>query len=178
MRKLKLYIASSLNGYIADRNGGVEWLETIPNPDKIDYGYSEFYKSIDTTIQGYKTYQQILDWKIPFPYLGKKNYVLTTREELPESNDVTYLSEDQAAFIRSLKEEVGKDIWLIGGGQINSFCLQEKLLDEIEIFIMPIVIDRGIHLFPRLQKDVSLRLVETNSYSTGAVRCKYHVHYE
>lgn len=77
MRKVKLYIACSLNGKIAAKDGSVNWLETIPNPDKTDYGYLEFQKTIDTTIQGYSTYKQIIDWGIDFPYKETKNFVFT-----------------------------------------------------------------------------------------------------
>jgi len=80
VRKIKLYIATSLNGKIASSDGNVDWLESIPNPEKTDYGYKAFYDSIDTTIQGYNTYNQILNWDIDFPYKGKKNYVLTKKK--------------------------------------------------------------------------------------------------
>jgi dihydrofolate reductase len=77
MRKIKLYIAMSLNGKITKTDGRVTWLETLPNADKMDYGYADFYESVDTTIQGFNTYKQVLDWGIDFPYADKKNYVIT-----------------------------------------------------------------------------------------------------
>ena len=76
MKKLKLYIAISLNGKIAKPDGSVDWLNNIPNPDNSDMGYTDFFESVDTTIQGYKTYKQVIDWGIEFPYKGKKNYVI------------------------------------------------------------------------------------------------------
>ena len=72
MRKIKLYIAISLNGKIAKSDGSVDWLELIPKPKDDDYGYSDFHKNIDTTIQGYSTYNQIMGWKIDFPYEEKE----------------------------------------------------------------------------------------------------------
>lgn len=82
MRKIKLYIATTLNGKIARSDGSVDWLESIPNPEKIDYGYSEFYNSVDTTIQGNNTYKQIISWGINFPYTGKKNYIFTKNKDV------------------------------------------------------------------------------------------------
>ncbi len=73
MKKVKLYIAMSLNGKIADRNGSVEWLEKLPNPENEDYGYVEFTETVDTTIMGNSTYQQIISWGIEFPYPNTKN---------------------------------------------------------------------------------------------------------
>lgn len=79
MRKIILYIATSVNGYIAKSDGSVDWLESIPNPNKDDYGCPKFYSSIDTTILGYNTYKQIINWDIEFPYKEKTNYVLTRK---------------------------------------------------------------------------------------------------
>lgn len=175
MRKLKLYIAISLNGKIAKSDGSVEWLESIPNPEKTDYGYSEFYDTIDTTIQGYNTYNQVLSWGIDFPYTGKKNYVLTRKKGLKNTEYVEFITENHIRFIQQLKKQKGKDIWLIGGGKINTMLLNENLIDEIQIFTMPIIISDGIELFETIPKETKLKLIETKSYSTGAVELKYNV---
>ncbi len=175
MRKIKLYIAISLNGKIAKADGSVDWLESIPNPEKFDYGYTELNQSIDTTIQGYNTYKQVIDWGIAFPYADKKNYVLTRRKGLANTNHVEFISENHIDFIKRLKKEKGKDIWLIGGGQINTMLFNEKLIDELQIFIMPIVISGGIELFEHLPKETPVKLVDTKSYSTGVVELRYVV---
>ena len=173
MRKLKLYIAMSLNGKIAKSDGSVDWLESIPKPEDSDYGYTEFYKSIDTTIQGYSTYKQVLDWGIDFPYADKKNFVLTRKQDLKPTKHVEFISEDPIAFIKALKAQNGKDIWLIGGGQINTMLLNENLIDGIQLFIMPIIIQNGIELFAGLPKETHLKLKDTKTYSSGAVQQTY-----
>lgn len=173
MRKIKLYIAASLNGKIAQADGSVDWLESIPNPEKNDYGYADFYKSVDTTIQGYSTYNQVLSWGIDFPYPDKKNYVLTRKKGLANSADVEFVSENHADFIRQLKEEEGGDIWLIGGGQINSLLLDENLIDEIQVFIMPIVLSGGIEIFEAFPKEKALILIETKTYNSSVVELRY-----
>lgn len=175
MRDLKLYIAISLNGKIAQTDGSVDWLENIPNPDKSDYGYKEFYKSVDTTIQGYNTYKQILDWGIAFPYADKKNYVLTNKENPSPDKNVEFITKNHLEFIKSLKKQEGGDIWLIGGGQINTLLLNEKLIDSIQVFVMPIILSGGIELFENLPLETVLRLNECKTYSSGAVELVYEI---
>lgn len=175
MRKTKLYIALSLNGKIAKLDGSVDWLESIPNPDKIDHGYSNFYNSIDTTIQGNNTYKQILSWGIDFPYSDKKNYVFTSNNKLVNTKYVDFVSENHIDFIKKLKKEKGKDIWIVGGGRLNTILLNENLIDEIQVFVMPIVLNDGIELFESIPKETKLKLIESKSYSTGAVEIKYKV---
>lgn len=173
MPRLILYIASSINGKIAASDGSVDWLESIPNPDKLDYGYEDFYDSIDTTIQGFNTYQQIRDWGIEFPYIGKKNYVLTTRSSHQAYEHVEFISKDHIPFIRNLKNKSGGDIWLIGGGQVIALLLEEKLIDEIQLFVMPIVLSEGIDLVYKMDSDQMLKLHKVDSYPNGAVRLIY-----
>lgn len=173
MRKIKLYIATSLNGQIARSDGGVDWLESIPNPEKLDYGYKEFYDSIDSTIQGYSTYRQIMSWGIDFPYAGKKNYVFTRQQGISDTEFVEFVTEDHIEFVKQLKQQKGKDIWLIGGGQINTLLFNEGLIDEVLVFVMPIVIPKGIQLFEAVPKETQLKLVSTKSHTTGVVEMNY-----
>jgi dihydrofolate reductase len=173
MKKIKLYIAMSLNGKIAAKNGSVDWLEAIPKPENDDYGYAAFYDSIDTTIQGYSTYKQIIDWEIEFPYSGKINYVLSRDPDRKNTEHVSFISKDHIAFINQLKEQDGKDIWLIGGGQVNTLLLNAGLVDEIIVYLMPIILTDGIELFEALPKQTLLKLISTKSFTTGAVEMTY-----
>jgi len=173
VRKIKLYIATSLNGKIASSDGGVDWLENIPNPEKTDYGYAAFFNSIDTIIQGYNTYNQVINWGIDFPYKGKKNYVLTKKQNIKNTEFVEFVTENHVDFIKNLKEQKGGDIWLIGGGQANTLILNAGLLDEIQVFMMPIIISGGIDLFDAFPIQTQLKLLETKSYSSGVVEMKY-----
>jgi dihydrofolate reductase len=173
MRKIKLYIAISLNGKIASTDASVDWLESIPNPEKTDYGYAAFYDSIDTTIQGYNTYNQIINWDIDFPYKEKKNYVLTKKKQIENTEFVEFITENHVGFIKDLKEQSGGDIWLIGGSQANTLILNAWLLDEILNFVMPIILSGGIDLFDAFPIQTHLKLLETKSYSSGVVEMKY-----
>jgi len=173
MRKIKLYIAISLNGKIASADGGVAWLDEIPNPEKTDYGYHDFYKSIDTTIMGFTTYQQVIDWGIDFPYADKKNYVLTTKTNLENTQYVEFIKEDHLDFIKKMKAEKGEDIWQIGGGLANTLLSNGGLIDEMIVHVMPIIVPKGIELFGGDPTQFQLKLKSCKSYSSGVVELRY-----
>jgi len=173
LQQLTLYIAISLNGKIAKQDGSVAWLENIPNPDLLDYGYASFYESIGTTIQGRSSYDQVMSWDIDFPYAGRKNYVFTQNQDLVDTEHVTFISKDHIEFVNQLKAKKGDGIWLIGGGKLNTLFLNERLVDELRIFVMPIVLDGGIELFESLPKETALKLIESKTYPTGVVELRY-----
>ncbi len=175
MKKIKLYIATSLNGYIAKPDHSVDWLHEIPVPEGEDYGYVEFYDSCSVTLQGNNTYKFILNSGHDFPYTTTKNYVFTRNEKLESNQDVTFVSDNHIEVVKTLKQEEGKDIWLIGGAQINGLLFDHGLVDEIWIHIMPIVLENGIKLTESLSNDVSLDLMSSKSYSSGVVEMKYKV---
>ena len=164
-----------MNGYIAKANGSVDWLEDIPNPHNENYGYNDLLDSIDTTIQGNNTYKQIISWGIEFPYKNTVNYVLTNNRNLTDNQHVNFIKEKHIEFIKNLKLKTGKDIWLIGGGKVNSLLLNNGLIDEIHQFIMPIVIEDGIKLFDSVKEDLSLKIVDTIVYKSGVIRYRYKV---
>ena len=168
MRKLKLYIASSLDGYIAGPKAEIDWLNAA---GAADYGYHEFYASIDTTLMGNITYKQILGFG-EFPYPDKANYVFT-RGTTTDTENVQLISGDIAAFVRSLKNRPGKDIWLVGGGQINTVLLNEQLIDEIILTVFPLVLGDGIPLFAPNAKRTQFETVGCQTYETGLIQ--WHV---
>ena len=173
MRKIILYIAASLNGKIARPDGSVDWPEKLPNPENTDHGFAAFYDSIDTTIQGGKTYRQIISWNIEFPYIGKTNYVVTRNQNLENNGHVEFVTENPVEFFQNFKKQDGKDIWLIGGGQINTLFLNAGLIDEIRVFIMPVILSSGIELFEMLPDEKMLELTSTKEYASGAVELVY-----
>lgn len=175
MKKIKIYIAISLNGKIAKSDGSVAWLEAMPVPEGSDYGYAEFYNSIDTTIQGNSTYKQIVSWGIEFPYKGKTNYVLTRNADEEDNENVSFISGNHIEQVKAIKAKEGKDIWLIGGGGANAMLLDANLVDQIHIHIMPIILDEGIDLFGSLLHDTLLELKHSKTYPTGVVELIYEV---
>ena len=175
MKKIKLYTAVSLNGKIARKNGDVDWLDNIPNPDESDYGYYAFYNSIDTVIQGNNTYRQVLNFGIDYPYADKENYVLTRNQSLTSDDNVTFITADHIDRIREIKQATGGDIWLVGGGQINTLLWNAGLIDEIILHVMPIIIPDGIELFDGVPSEMRLTLTETKRYYSGVMEMKYLV---
>jgi dihydrofolate reductase len=171
MRKVKLFIASSLDCYIAREDGGIDWLFTDD-----DYGYTKFYDSIDTIIVGRKSYDQSLTFD-DYPYKGKKVYVFTRKKIRKNNNeqDVEYIDTNIQDFVTSLTQSIGKDIWLIGGGEIVSVLLNAGLVDEIILSIHPIILGTGIPLLRDIQKEVNLKLENSLSFDSGLTQLYYKV---
>jgi dihydrofolate reductase len=173
--KTVLYLAMSLNGKIARLDGAVDWLESIPNPENLDYGYKDFLETIDVTIQGNKTYQQFLSWGIEFPYKNKINYVFTLNESAKDNDDVKFIKHDHVQFVKELKQKEGRGIWIIGGSQVNTLLLNNNLIDELRLFLMPIILPSGIELFSQFPNETSLKLMKERKYSTGVVELQYKI---
>jgi dihydrofolate reductase len=173
MRKIVLYIAASLDGYIARPDGSTEWLHderySLPNED---YGYSSFLKTIDTTLMGHSTYKVILGFDMPFPYPDKSNYVFSRSATHAAAEHVTFVSDDVVAFVEQLKQQPGKAMWLIGGGQINTLLLNATLIDEIILTYIPIVLGQGIPLFAAGAQETQLQVTNSKSYGNGFVQLK------
>jgi len=175
MKKIKCYLAMSLDGKIAKPNDDVSWLDEIPNPDKSDYGYYAFYESIDTVIMGNGTYKFIQDMDVEFPYKGKPCYVITRDNSLENNEDVQFISgQEVIPFIEDLKKNGSSDIWLAGGGQVNTLFANANLIDELIIFIMPIVIGEGIPLFGKGLNQKMLTLTSSKIYKSGVIELIYN----
>ncbi|OHX65144.1 dihydrofolate reductase family protein [Flammeovirga pacifica] len=173
MRKIITYIAMSIDGKIADAKGGVQWLDEFTHNDE-NYGYDEFYKSIDTTIMGNTTYQHIKNMGVDFPYKGKINYVITKNRDKLKEDHIDFISEDVMGTVRSLKNfPSDKDIWLIGGGKINSLLQDNGLIDEMRLFIAPVVLGNGVPLFSPFGKISKFKLISSKQYASGMVEMRY-----
>jgi dihydrofolate reductase len=169
MRKIILFIASSLDGYIARPSGEIDWLFTDQ-----DYGYSDFYANIDTILMGRKTYEQVLTFG-EYPYPGVKTYVFSNKSTLSTSQDIEIITENINTFIPKLKQQKGKNIWLVGGAQIVFELINQKLIDEIILSIHPIILGEGITLFPAKITPQNFQLSQCQTYNTGLVQLSYHL---
>lgn len=171
MRKIILYTASSLDDYIARKNGSIDWLE---NPQVIpegeDFGYGAFYNSIDTTLMGNKTFRQVVGFGGPFPYQDKKNYVFTRNSSSDGHEHANFIAEDPVSFCRELKAEEGKDIWLVGGGEINTLLMENRLIDQLIITKIPVPLGSGIPLFHDADWKSKFQNVSTRMYKKGVVQ--------
>ena len=172
MSKVIVYIAATLDGYIARKNDDVSWLDAFQSPTE-DYGYADFIQGIGTAIMGARTYRQSL--LFPERMLkGLKNYVLS-KKVLPTMPDteVVFYDGSLKALVARIHRESSRDIWIVGGGQAVSSFLSEGLVDEIRHFVVPILLKEGIPLYPALGKEIMLNLVETRAYPSGIVQLRY-----
>lgn len=172
MANIKLYVAVSLDGYIAGPDGGVEWLDRY-QADGEDYGYADFYDSVDTLLMGGNTYRAILHFGCGWPYEGKRTYVVSRRERSAVLPGVSVVSDDAIPFLRRLRAEEKRDIWLVGGGLLVSQLLAEGLVDEMRLCVFPLLLGRGIRLFPDSLRSSERRLVGQRTFPSGAVMLTY-----
>jgi len=174
MSKTILYIATTLDGKIARRDGSLDWLYSLPNPNQIDHGYADFLKSIGTTIMGRNTYNVILGFGVEWPYRGMDSYIATTDKEFQVTTPETYvISSNIVDLINKIKGQIQKDIWLIGGGQLITYFLKNDLLDRMILTLIPTIIGEGISLFPDNPKETKWILSHVEKFETGVVNLTY-----
>lgn len=170
--KIILYIASSLDGFIARRSGDISWLDAYQVEGE-DYGYSEFLKTIDTIVMGSKTYEQVLSFG-SWPYEGFKTYVMTKRQIEPiDKAKVEFYSGDLDSFVPGIRGESHKDIWLVGGATLAQSFLKHSFIDEMIISIIPVILGDGIPLFGPMKEEIRLGLLKSESYNNGIVQLHY-----
>ena len=175
-RKLIAYLATSADGFIARRDGGVEWLDR-PRP-RGNYGMADFFRSIDTVLWGRKTYEVALGFtggKGVSYGMRTKNYVFSRRPPKKHPADVEFVREPLRKFIRRLRETPGKDVWIMGGGGLWGSLLDAGGIDELVIHVVPVLIGDGIPLLSPHRRLVRLRLLSAKRFSDGVVRHHYVV---
>ncbi|MCM3123644.1 MULTISPECIES: dihydrofolate reductase family protein [unclassified Mesobacillus] len=159
--KVILYIAMSLDGYIARPDGTVDWLDDVEGVG--DNGYGKFYAQVGTVIMGRKTYEEVLKLTDEFPYADNDCYVLT-RQSQESTPHVTFTDEDPETLVSRVKKVSDGYVWLVGGGVLVRQFLEKKLIDEIELYIIPKTIGEGIPLFPDGTPPSDWELASTGRY--------------
>jgi len=160
-RKIILYISQSLDGFIADKKGNVDWILGNDKEYVSDYGYNDFIKNIDTVILGANTYKQIKNELSPdkWVYENLQSYVLTN-EKIEDTTNIKCVNTNLKELINRLQQEEGKNIWICGGANLVNQCVKENLIDEYQITTVPIILGSGIRLFEENNKNVRLELKE------------------
>lgn len=166
MKKVVLFIAMSLDGYIADSKGGVDWLNGQGNDEEDIDTYSEFIKTIDTILMGWNTYHQIVTELSPneWVYNGATTYVITHKEHI-SSEKIRFVNTDPVGLVKRLKGEDGKDVWICGGADLVQQFVNEDLIDRYHITVVPVLLGSGIRLFENGKDKIYLRLLDTQSYN-------------
>lgn len=171
MRKIILYIATSLDGYIAKPNDDLSFLSVVDKEGE-DYGYFDFVKSVDTVIEGRKTYDWILTQVNEYPHADKKSYIIT-RTAKESVGNTTFYTGNLKELITQLKSEEGKDVFIDGGAQLVNSLLKDNLIDEFIISVIPILVGNGIKLFEDGRPEQRLKLKEVKTFDTGLVQMHY-----
>lgn len=180
--RVTIHMATSLDGYVARRDGSVDWLETADEyaagetmtPEFID----SFLDSIDCYVMGSKTYETARGFEeqgLGWPYGDKPTYVLTSRPLASDRASVSFHEGDLQTFFDDTLRPAYGAIWVVGGGMVAGECLRRGLADEVYYSIAPVLIGDGISFFDRLDEDVSLHLEEVKAYRTGSVELRYSV---
>ena len=201
MPEVILYVAASVDGYIARPDGSVDWLETLPEPGSEpesepepesglepgpepepepaggqveDYGYGEFIAGVGVVLMGRVTYEQILSFGVDYPYPGTAGYVFSRNRAWEQDDNVRFVDgDDISGLVARLKAEQDKNLWLVGGGQLVREFLRLDLIDRIELFILPIILGEGIPLFPPATPQRDLTLTDCRAYATGMAQLTY-----
>lgn len=170
-RKVVLYIANSIDGYIAKPNDDLGFLSIVEQQGE-DYGYGEFIKTVDAVIIGRKTYEWIMKQVPEFVHEDKQTYVIT-RTERPSVGNVHFYTGSMRDLVTRLQSEPGKNIFCDGGAEIVHALLKENLIDEMVISIIPILVGDGIKLFTGGRPELLMKLQSCQSFEKGLVQLHY-----
>lgn len=166
MRKTILFIAMSLDGYIADKDGKVDWLAGESQNHNDMQSYEQFIKGIDTVVMGWNTYHQLTTELSPdvWMYETLMSYVITHHQK-EDTHNIQFIHQDFYDFMQTLKHQDGKDIWICGGASIVQQCLENHLIDRLHISMIPTLLGDGIRLFQGHESEIKLKLIGTLSYN-------------
>jgi dihydrofolate reductase len=180
--RVTIHMVASLDGFIARKDGNVDWMETsdeFVGGETLEPEFVEaFLKTIDCYVMGSRTYETALNFEAKgfgWSYGDKPTFVLTSRD-LPRTRDtVEFYSGDLAQFVNGRLRPTFRSIWFVGGGVVSGECLCLGLADEVRYSILPILIGDGISFFEKLDGDVALHLAEIKAYKSGMVALRYEV---
>lgn len=172
-RKLVLYIACSVDGFIAGPGDDLSFLDAMQTEGE-DYGYGELLSRVDTVLMGRKTYDWVMSQVAEFPHAGMPSYIIT-RSSRPSSGNIHFYNGSLSELIEKLKAQPGKDIFVDGGAALVNALLREELLDELIISVVPVLLGDGVRLFEDGGFLQNLHLKDSQHFSTGLVQLKYEL---
>ena len=170
-RKIFIYIACSLDGYIAKPGDDLEFLDRVEQEGE-DYGYRDFISGVDTVILGRKTYDWVMARVDQFPHADKETYVIT-RTERPKQGNITFYTGPLKELVQDLKQHQGKNIFCDGGAEVIHELLKDTLIDEFIISVVPVLVGEGTRLFKEGQPEQDLELLSVREFETGLVQLHY-----
>jgi len=180
--RVTIHMAASLDGFIARKDGSVDWMETS---DRFEAGevmapesVAEFLRTIDCYVMGSRSYETALDFEskgLGWAYGDKPVFVLTHRQLRQARNTVEFYAGDLQTFVNEKLKQRFRNIWFVGGGAVAGECLRLGLADEVRYSILPVLIGEGISFFERLDREIPLHLIEVKGYQSGMVALRYEV---
>ncbi len=172
MASIRGYIAASVDGYIADRDGGVGWLEPF---EAVDFGYERFIGEINTVVMGRNTYEQARGFGPDWVYLGKRGIVVTSKPITNPPPDVAAWTEGIPKLVPHLRKLDDGDVWIVGGSRLQSALLDLAAIDRLELFLIPILLGDGVPLFLKSEHSATLCLDAIEQFEMGLVRLDYRL---
>ena len=171
MMKTSMYVAASLDGFIARPDGDISWLESIEGAAE-DYGYQDFYETVDCLVMGGKTFRQMCAFS-KWPYTGKATWVYSRSPVLTDIPGVFHVGMPPKILVKQLKDEGKQHLWVLGGGEIHSLFLRAGFIDEIRLFIMPLALGEGIPLFAPPLQGRRWRLADLRRWNGDMAELRY-----
>jgi dihydrofolate reductase len=173
-KRNSVFIATSIDGYIADKNGGIDWLHSIPNPNNEDMGYIEFTKNIDALVMGRTTFETVCGFDIDWPYTKPVFVLSNTLNKIPESHKgkAFLVKGSLTEILEKIHKKGYHRLYIDGGATIQSF-LKEDLIDEMIITIIPIVLGGGYPLFSELSKGLEFGLLKSKVFLSQLTQNHY-----
>ncbi|AWV98260.1 dihydrofolate reductase family protein [Arcticibacterium luteifluviistationis] len=170
-KKNKVFIATSLDGYIADENGGIDWLHVIPNPENDDMGYTAFMLQIDALVMGRNTFETVCGFDIDWPYQKPVFVLSNTLTKIPEKHEgkATLIKGTLNEILAQIHAKGFYNLYIDGGSTIQNF-LKEDLIDEMTITIIPTLLGSGISLFGNLAEKLNFACVDSKIYLNKVVQ--------
>lgn len=169
MSKITLYTAVTLDGYIAEQDGGIDFLDhpkfALPGED---YGYAKFYSEVDVVIMGYNTFDQIQGFEGPYPYEGKESIVFS-KEDIEVPSFVEVYTGKCSDLVAELKKK-GKNVWIVGGGATNANLHESGLIDELYLTYIPVTLGKGVPLFRANNGHFEWKTEGVRTYPNGLVQ--------
>lgn len=179
--RVTIHMAQSFDGFIARKDGAVDWLETsdeFEGGEPMDANFDAFLGTIDCYVMGARTYEMAVDFEekgLGWPYGDKPTFVLTHRELRRARDNVEFYSGELADLITNRLRPAFRSIWVVGGSFVSAECLRLGLADEIRYAIAPVLIGDGVPFFDKIEKDVPLHLMEVKGYRNGIIDIRYEV---
>lgn len=171
MTRLCYYVAQSVDGFIAEEDGGVAFLDGI-GAEGEDFGYSDFYAGIDSLVMGRATYDFVRDTGV-WHYAGKPTIVMTSRPGDDAPDGVQFMDGDPREVLDALRAAGGRSTWLVGGGRLAASFRAAGLIDEWIVTLIPCVLGAGVPLAGGMPKTTELELVDHTAYGAGVVQLRY-----